>query len=331
MPMTHPLDFGIDFTTIGPAVGECFPDVVLPDQHGTRVNLHQARQGRRALVVLCRSADWCPDCKSQLVALQKSLPDFARHRIALFALSYDSVAVLSAFAATHGIAFPLLADAGGQVIRALGLYNEQVDAQHAAYGMPVRAEHRGVPYPGAFLLDTQGHIIQKRFPQSCREWETGVALLEQGFGCPSTLHGEPVSGQAPGVHVSARLDTPTYRAFQRLWLTVDLQIDPGLHVYGHPIPEGFIPLAIDVAPVEGLSIGTPAFPPPTPHPMEGLDDMLFTYQGSLSVAVPLTMTQEGDDRTLCVRVSYQACSDAGCFMPQKIELHLPVQAESPVA
>ena len=56
--MTTPMDFGIDFTTLGPAVGERFPDVILPDQHGQRINLHQARNGRRALVVFYRSASW---------------------------------------------------------------------------------------------------------------------------------------------------------------------------------------------------------------------------------------------------------------------------------
>ena len=56
--MTTPLDFGIDFTTIGPAVGERFSDVVLPDHHGQRVDLHQARNGRCALIVCHRSARW---------------------------------------------------------------------------------------------------------------------------------------------------------------------------------------------------------------------------------------------------------------------------------
>lgn len=51
-------DFGIDFSTIGPAVGERFPDVMLPDQHGHAVHVHQARDGRRALVVFYRSAAW---------------------------------------------------------------------------------------------------------------------------------------------------------------------------------------------------------------------------------------------------------------------------------
>jgi hypothetical protein len=49
-------DFSIDFNTIGPAVGARFPDVVLPDQYGKTLDLHQARAGRRALVVFHRSA-----------------------------------------------------------------------------------------------------------------------------------------------------------------------------------------------------------------------------------------------------------------------------------
>ena len=56
--MTTPMDCGIDCTTRGPAVGERFPDIILPDQHGQRIQLHQAHNGRRALVVFYRSASW---------------------------------------------------------------------------------------------------------------------------------------------------------------------------------------------------------------------------------------------------------------------------------
>ncbi len=48
----------LDFSTIGPAVGGRFPDVVLPNQHGTSVDLHRERSGRRALVLFHRSASW---------------------------------------------------------------------------------------------------------------------------------------------------------------------------------------------------------------------------------------------------------------------------------
>jgi len=47
-----------DYSQRGPAVGERFPDIRLPDQTGGLVDLHAARQGRQALVVFYRSARW---------------------------------------------------------------------------------------------------------------------------------------------------------------------------------------------------------------------------------------------------------------------------------
>jgi len=46
-----------DFPT-GPAVGEMLPNIRLPDQTGTLVDLHQARSGRPAVLVFNRSAVW---------------------------------------------------------------------------------------------------------------------------------------------------------------------------------------------------------------------------------------------------------------------------------
>ncbi len=48
----------IDFNSVGPAIGEPFPEIRLPDQHGQIVDLHKARAGRQALVVFHRSASW---------------------------------------------------------------------------------------------------------------------------------------------------------------------------------------------------------------------------------------------------------------------------------
>jgi Disulphide bond corrector protein DsbC/AhpC/TSA family len=258
--------------------------------------------------------------------LQRSLPDFERQNIAMFAMSYDPVEVLHNFAAKYGITYTLFSDVGSKVIRALGLLNEQVYEQHAAYGIPKQEHHYGVPYPGVFLLDAQGQVTEKRFQQSYRERETGVSILERGFGVTSSLHGTEVPGQAAGVKVQAYLDADTYRFFQRLWLTLDLTIEPHLHVYGQPIPEGFVPLAIEVAPLPGLVVGEPQWPTPRPFRLEGLDEQFYIYEGNVRVALPVTLTQEGDDQTLQVMVRYQACSQMGCFAPQTITLELPVHA-----
>ena len=52
------MNTAIDFTQIGPAVGESFPNVSLPDQYGRTIDLHQTRAGRRAVVRFHRSAGW---------------------------------------------------------------------------------------------------------------------------------------------------------------------------------------------------------------------------------------------------------------------------------
>jgi peroxiredoxin len=47
-----------DYSQIGPAVGELFPDFTLPGGDAGSVRLHAWRRGRRALVVFYRSAAW---------------------------------------------------------------------------------------------------------------------------------------------------------------------------------------------------------------------------------------------------------------------------------
>jgi hypothetical protein len=42
----------------GPAIGEPFPDFTLPDQQGTPVNFTMIRGGKRAMIVVHRSASW---------------------------------------------------------------------------------------------------------------------------------------------------------------------------------------------------------------------------------------------------------------------------------
>ena len=147
------------------------------------------------------------------------MPDFERDTIAVFAISYDAVDVLRGFADKHGITYSLLADEGSKVMRDLGVLNEHVYEHHAAYGIPKQDRHWGVPYPGVFLLDEQGQVIQKRFQQSYRERETGVGLLEQGFGLQSSLRRPEAVAKTQGVAVHASLDAANYRPKSRMHVT----------------------------------------------------------------------------------------------------------------
>lgn len=248
----------------------------------------------------------------------------------MFGVSYDAVDVLATFAEKYGVRFTLLSDVGSKVIRELGLFNEHVYEHGAAYGIAKRDRHWGVPYPGIFVLDERGIVIDKRFWQSYRERETGTGILERSFGVALPVSGPQAETPGDVVAVRAHLDSDTYRYFQRLWLTVDLDVASGWHVYGEPIPEDYVPLAVEVAPLEGLVIGELEGPAPRPFRIAGLDEEFFVHEGRVRVALPLTFTEKVGDVTLEVTVRYQACSASECLMPAAVPLRLPVAAETHV-
>lgn len=256
--------------------------------------------------------------------LQESLAEYEQRKIAVFAISYDSVDVLGGFAQKYNVTYPLLSDEGSVVIRRLGMLNKRLDEHQAFYGMPVRDDQRGVPYPGSFVLDEQGIVIERRFEDSYRIRPTAVGLLESAFGEVSGRYGPEARAAGDGVAVRAYLDSATYRVFQQLRLTVEVQIEPGLHVYGRPIPDGYVPLSVEVAPIEGVEIGPLEAPTPSPFQMVGLDEKFTVYDGLVRLTVPLTFPTAAGDVTIEAAVRYQACGATECLLPATLRLSLPL-------
>ena len=239
--------------------------------------------------------------------------------------------VLARFAVAHGVTFPLLSDEGSKVIRELGMLDEQVYEHHAAFGVTDRNDRFwGVPYPGEFLLDERGLVTQKRFQKNYRERETSQTILEQGFGMEASSHGPEARGEAGGVAVRAFLDAEQYRIYQRLRVNVEVVVPSGWHVYGLPIPDGYVPLSVAVAPIEGLEVGELVLPTPHPFRVEGLEEQFFVYDNKVVVAVPIVFTKNVGDQTLHVEVRFQACSSDQCQRPIGVRLDLWIKAEKHV-
>ena len=251
--------------------------------------------------------------------LQSVLPALTENQVAVYAISYDPVDALAKFAGKYAITYPLLSDADSAVIRRLGIYNEEAGEQV-----------QGIPHPGVFVLDAQGMIEAKHFYDSYRERETGPSVVEQTLELPPLHRGPVAEAVADAVTVRAEVDSPTYVFGQRLWLTLELAVAPGYHVYGRPIPEGYIPLSVAVDPLERVQIGEPLWPPTTPFRVEGLDEQFHVYAGTLRVRLPVTfMIVDGGTLTLRAQVDFQACTDRDCLPPQRVELEIPV-GEAPL-
>lgn len=211
------------------------------------------------------------------------------------------------------------------MIRRLGLLNERVQEDHAAYGVPPNPRYQGVPYPGAFALDETGVITVKRFHESYRERDTGRGILARALGIVDP--GPDASAGTGPVRVRVWLDSPTYSMFQRLHVNIELTIDPGFHVYGHPAEAGYVPLSVEVAPIGGVTTGPPRWPPASPFVIEGLAERFWVHEGTVRGSLPLTFTAPpgAGDQIVRGSVAYQACSASACLPPSSVGFELPVK------
>ncbi|WP_353205718.1 redoxin domain-containing protein, partial [Sphingomonas sp.] len=85
---------------IGPAVGtRIATGAMLTDSNGKKTTLAAVAHGKPMMVILFRSAKWCPYCQGQLKSLGPVAAAAKAKGVGFIAISYDSPADLAAFAA----------------------------------------------------------------------------------------------------------------------------------------------------------------------------------------------------------------------------------------
>lgn len=244
-------------------------------------------------------------------------------------MSYDPVSTLSRFAESHGITYPLLSDEGSAVITELGILNVTVEEERAAYNRKVEDRHRGMPYPGSFLLDEDGILVGKRLEQSHRIRPTANTLMGAFFESEGDEPDGLVTTDSPGVQVAAWLDSSVVSANQLQEAHVRFVLEPDVHLYTEPVPDGFRPISVKLAGDESIHVEDTAPLEGHEFSIEGLDEIFHVLDGTIDIAVPfflLTNRDTAGDGTrqvpLAVEVSYQACTGAECFMPETVTLDL---------
>lgn len=230
---------------------------------------------------------------------------------------------LEAFAAAHGVTYPLLSDEGSRAIRELGLLDTEVEAHHATFGIKTRDDQRGVPYPVTFILDADGRVERILSEENYRVRAGGRRLLAELLGTSAPAPADAPSAVAREAVVSAavRLDSATYYAYQRHGLQIELTIASGWHIYGPVTPDGYVPLAISVASMpEGARLGPIAWPATRPFHVAGLDEEFAVYDGTVRLDVPIEFIIQRDsgEARLEVAIAFQACNATECFAPAQV-------------
>ncbi len=238
---------------------------------------------------------------------------------------------LKAFSDSYEIGYPMLSDSGSQVIRRYGILNTEIP--------PGDIPAYGVPFPGTFVCDEDGIVVEKSFHDSYKKRDSADLLLDSALGEIGIADDVPRAvGGDEEIRVTAFLHggRGTIRQGIHRRLVVRFQMREGLHIYGEPVPEGMIATSVDVQGPPGLVTEAPIVPPTTPLQLEsrGLD--LNVWSGTVDIAVPVypvaTLISEcrpvdQDSIPIEVTVRYQACDDAMCFAPKTEKLTLEAKLE----
>jgi peroxiredoxin len=126
-------------------VGDKAPDFALPDAlTGETVGL-AGLLGKPLLVYFGRGT-WCPTCRTWMSEIEKNLPELEKREARAVAIMAQDPARMREYLQSHAYPFPVLADAGREVVKEYGVY--------------VRAnfESINIARPANFVLDAAGTI-----------------------------------------------------------------------------------------------------------------------------------------------------------------------------
>jgi hypothetical protein len=255
----------------------------------------------------------------QLVELQESIGD----EVAVVAVSYDPVPVLNGFATTHDITFPLLSDVGSDTMRSLGVLNTLISDDVRYWGGEPAEKHRGLPFPGVFLLDSDGNVVSKNFERSHRNRASGASLLGS-LGAPSREYGITAEAAGPALAVRVGVHRSAYFPNQLFPVEVELVVEPGFHIYLPPVPDGYRALSVSVDGPEGVFTDAPTLP--EGEPFEMLGESFRVGHGVIRISIPTHIHESVGDVDLTVIVSYQACDDEACLIPTEVTVPMALQS-----
>ena len=127
------------------------------------------------------------------------------------------------------------------------------------------------------------------------------------------------------LQISAFLSDTSLKFETQSTIYVRFELEDGLHMYGRPLPDGYIASEATIPDTAGLRVGAARYPATQPREFPALGVTLNVYEGVVDVAIPVTPNAElfnpgGRDQPgelmVPVSVLYQVCSETICYTPR---------------
>lgn len=275
--------------------------------------------------------------------LQDRLEELSRSGIGVAAISYDSQEILANFAEERGITFPLLSDADSAVIKAYGILNTVAveaagprkddpgllaDVQKFVAVSGMFPEVVGTPFPGTFMLDTDGRVESRFFEEFYRERNTTAnVMLKLGIDLSPVA---AIEGSSDQLDFTAYPSNDTVTAGARFSIVVKVEPKPGMHVYAPGAEKmRYRVISLNLDPNPSVRYKPVAYPESEIYYFEPLDEHVPVYQHPFTLLQEVVVKAsneaeaelaELDALTLTGTFNYQACDDEICYNPESVPL-----------
>lgn len=278
--------------------------------------------------------------------LQRDVQALRDAGINLVTISYDSQDVIKRFTEAFGISFTMLSDVGSEVIERFDLLNP-VPQWGLEEGIddPVMAEifrtyvsvtrpnelFVGIAFPGTFILDANGKVLERHFEDFYIERNTiSSVLIRRGENL------EPVEAtrvSTPQFDLTTYSSNPELAAGNRFSLVFDIEPLEDMHVYA-PGANDYQVVSLNLDPNPYIHLLPMEYPESVMYYFEPFDENVPVYLEPFTLIQELILdgnpaTQRAlrgqESITLTGSLDYQACSDTICYPPASIPLYWTMQ------
>ncbi len=254
---------------------------------------------------------------------------FEKHGIKLYLLSYDDKKALANYVETTGARFTMFSDVDSKVIRDYGILNTEIK--------PGEIPVYGIPFPGTYVVDEAGKVIDKFFYETYKRRESAAVIIDTALGKVVPWDDVPEANTTDeDISIRASLQGgPIKQGVQRRIL-LEFNLASGLHLYGKPVPNGMIPLTVEVEAEDGIVVSDPIFPTTRNLHLKEMQLDLPVWSDEFMVQIPLYAKSkiaselrplERDSIKLTIKTRFQACNDDTCLLPrtETFELSIPLE------
>lgn len=273
--------------------------------------------------------------------LQGRLEELRKSGLGVASVTYDSREILAGFADRNKITFPLLSDVGSATIRRYGIVNTVVedalssnskdpallaDVQRYVTANEPAERHRGIPFPGTFVVDRQGRVTSRFFEDFYWERNTtsNIMLRTGTAGAPA----EATRISTQHLDVTAYTSDASVGPGARFSLILDVTPKPGMHVYA-PGASQYRVINLGVTPAPYLRTSPIRYPPSEIYHFVPLNERVPVYQKPFTLAVEVVRENTPEARKAQTGMTemavsgvleYQACDDKICYNPVSLPM-----------